>query len=97
VNWQPTCNAAGHSLYYGNLGGFGSYSGAMCDLGVTGTFSTSALSGDVFFLVVGNTWTFGFPWSNEGSYGLDSNGIERPSALGAHCGHTQDLSHNCTP
>jgi hypothetical protein len=78
-------------------GAFGSYSGAICDIGVTGTFSTPAPPGDIFFLVVGNTWTYGLPWSNEGSYGLNSNGIERPSALGAYCGHFQDLSHNCTP
>jgi len=91
VTWEPTCNAEGHALYYGTLGQYGVYTSAVCDIGVTGSVTDFPPSHDVFFLVVGHTW------SNEGSYGLGSGWIERPSAGGAHCGYTQDLSHSCVP
>jgi hypothetical protein len=91
VTWEPTCNAEGHVLYYGTLGQYGIYTSAVCDIGMTGSATVLPPSHDVFFLVVGHTW------SNEGSYGLGTGWIERPSAGGARCGYSQDLSHNCIP
>jgi hypothetical protein len=89
--WQPTCNAEGHVLYYGNLGQYGVYTQAVCDIGMTGSITVSAPSYDVFFLIAGHTW------GNEGSYGVGTGWIERPPAGGAFCGYYQDLSHNCVP
>jgi hypothetical protein len=91
VTWEPTCNAEGHVLYYGNLGQYGVYTDAVCDIGMTGSVTVLPPSYDVFFLVTGHTW------GNEGSYGLGTGWIERPSAGGAHCGYSQDLTHNCVP
>jgi len=91
LTWQPTCNAEGHVLYYGNLGQYGVYTNAVCDIGMTGSVTVSPPSYDVFFLITGHTW------GNEGSYGVGTGWIERPSAGGAYCGYSQDLSHNCIP
>jgi hypothetical protein len=91
LNWEPTCNADGHVLYYGTLGQYGVYTSAVCDIGMTGSVTVLPPSHDVFFLVAGRTR------STEGSYGLGSGWVERPAAGGAHCGYTQDLSHSCMP
>jgi hypothetical protein len=91
IDWQPTCDVSDHALYYGSLGDFDSYTDAVCSVGMTGTVSVPSPAGDVFFLLVGHDGSI------EGPYGQDGEGIERPSAMGAHCGYVQDLSHSCMP
>jgi len=91
IDWQPTCNAEGHVLYFGQLGNFGTYTEAVCDVGIDGTVEMTAPVGDLFWIIAGTNGT------REGSYGLDSVGFERPSDGGALCGLAQDLNATCLP
>ncbi len=91
VDWQPTCDAENHAIYFGSLADFASYIEAECTVGMTGNWSGTPPGGDLFWVVVGVNG------SNEGSYGEDSGGLERPDAGGAYCGYTQDLSSTCLP
>jgi hypothetical protein len=91
IDWQPTCDADNHAIYFGTLGNFTSYIAAECGVGMTGSWSGTPPAGDIFWVVVGVNG------SNEGSYGEDDGGLERPDAGGAYCGYTQDLSSTCLP
>jgi hypothetical protein len=85
VTYTAACDAADHSIYYGDLAGVAAYgySGAECSIGVDGTHSFDPGGGSFFFVVVANEG------EDEGSYGLDGVGAERPES--AICGFTQDL------
>jgi hypothetical protein len=78
-------------LYIGNLGDYGSYTQAVCDIGVDGEFILDSTPNDIFWIIVGRNG------SNEGSYGFDSNGFQRPALGGSLCGLSQDLSATCVP
>jgi hypothetical protein len=89
VSYTPACDATDHTIYYGDLSTVATYgyAGAECFVGVTGTASFDPGTGSVFFVVVANNT------SNEGSYGKDSSGIERPEDTGTLvCDQLQDLA-----
>ena len=94
VSFTPACDATDHTIYYGPLdqvSGYG-YSGALCHAGTSGQASFDPGPESYFFLVVGNNG-----WA-EGSYGLDSDGLQRPEGLGTPgCDLVQDLSGSCDP
>jgi hypothetical protein len=91
IEWQPTCNADDHVIYFGSLGSFSSYTDAECSAGMSGTWTGTLPGGDLFFVVVGVNG------NREGSYGMDSDPGERPAEGGLLCGYTQDLSATCIP
>jgi hypothetical protein len=91
IDWQPTCSADDHAIYFGNLGDFASYTSASCNVGATGSWLIAPPAGDLFWVVVGVNG------SNEGSYGVDGDYLERPSDFGALCGYVQELGGTCLP
>jgi len=86
MTYTPACDAADHTIYYGDLAGVStySYSGAECSIGVGGSYSFDPGTGSFFFLVVANDG------NEEGSYGKDTLFTERPSA--AVCAFPQNLT-----
>jgi hypothetical protein len=91
VSWQPTCSADTHAIYLGPLGSFSSYTDAECDVGMAGSWTFVPPTGDVFWVVVGVNG------ANDGSYGVDGDLLERPSAGPGLCGYIQDPSAGCIP
>jgi hypothetical protein len=90
IEWQPTCDADDHAIYFGALGEFAAYTWAACDAGMSGSYSLFPPGGDLFFVVVGQSGAL------EGSYGYDGNLAERPHS-GGLCGTFQDLTATCVP
>jgi hypothetical protein len=89
VTYTPACDATDHTIYYGDLSNVSTYgyAGAACYIGTSGTASFDPGPGSWFFLVVANNGT------EEGSYGQDSNSIERPEAVGVGvCDAPQNLA-----
>jgi len=98
VQYDPAACASDHHLYTGYIDAdftdWYLWGGATCNHGCTGT-----LSADIgplnpgalyYFVVVGSNGT------QEGSYGKDSTGAERPEALyGGSCDAPQVLTGNC--
>ena len=79
LTYTPACDAADHTIYYGDLNSLSSYgySDAACALGTSGAASFDPGStGSWFFLVVANNG------SEEGSYGRETGDLERPEAVG---------------
>ncbi|MBN2382793.1 hypothetical protein JXQ70_07915 [bacterium] len=75
--WSASCLTADtdYEVYEGLIGNFTSHTSKICTTsGSTGAFITPA-SGDRYYLVVPNNTV------NEGSYGIDSDGVERPVGL----------------
>lgn len=74
LTWTPACDAVDHNVYWGELASVASYAyaGAICSVGAGGTATIEPGAGDLFFLVVANDG------AEEGSYGDDSGGVERP-------------------
>ena len=94
VSYTPACDATGQTLYYGDLAEVATYtySGAVCAVGNSGSASFDPGPKSVFFLIVGDNGIV------EGSYGLDSEGEERPEDEGTPvCDIPQDLSGECDP
>jgi cysteine-rich repeat protein len=91
IDWQPTCSASGHVLYFGDLGNFGTYTQANCDIGNSGSVTLSPPAGDLYWIIAGTNG------SREGSYGYDGDGFERAATGGPLCGFSQDLSATCLP
>jgi hypothetical protein len=94
VHFTPACDATDHTILYGSLDHVSQYdyTGAHCHAGNTGQVSFDPGPGSSFFLVVGNNG-----WA-EGSFGTDSQGVERPESLGTPgCDLVQDLSGTCDP
>ena len=75
LNWEPvggTCTSTGYGIYRGALP-FSNYDHASLDCTISATTYTDALASDsYYYLVVPNNS------SEEGSYGTDSSGTERP-------------------
>jgi hypothetical protein len=93
VDYAPACDAANHTIYYGDLANVRdhTYTDAACWAGSSGSasFDPSGV-GDAFFVVVGHTGVV------EGSYGLYGAGTERPeSASTAECDLPRDLTGTC--
>lgn len=92
VTYTAACDATEHTIYYGNLADVSThgYSGAECGVGTSGSASFDPGPGDFFFVVVGTNAT------DEGSYGLDGSGSERPEDIATTgCDRPQDLSGTC--
>jgi hypothetical protein len=88
LTYTPACDATDHTVYYGDLSSVSSYgyADAACFLGASGTASFDPGSGSWFFLVAASNG------SDEGSYGKNSIGVERPEADGVGvCDVPQDL------
>ncbi|HXH28929.1 MAG TPA: hypothetical protein VNL37_07785 [Candidatus Polarisedimenticolia bacterium] len=94
LTYRPACGASDHNLVFGPLQDVGTYAytGQVCGVGSSGrvdAFDPGA--GSFFFLLVG-TGDAG----DEGSYGADGDGVERPENLvDQGCAFTQDLSFAC--
>ena len=96
MSFGVPCAAADHTIEYGeltraNLEGY-SWAGQECGLGMTGTYdwSTSGAPQNLFFIVVSNNG------AEEGSYGKDHRGAERPAdAAAATCPMVQNLQYAC--
>jgi len=89
LTYTPACDAVDHTIYYGDLASVASYAyvGEACFVGTSGTASFDPAMDSVFFLVVANDDL------REGSYGIDSVGLQRPEAVGLPtCDYTQDLA-----
>jgi hypothetical protein len=91
INWQPTCSADNHAAFFGNIGDFSTYTSAECVMGVSASHPMYPPAGDIFWVVVGVNGT------RQGSYGVNSDLVERPSDGGAWCGYFHDLSATCLP
>jgi hypothetical protein len=96
ISFGIPCGASDHTLEYGELtqANLVSYnwSSQECDLGMTGTYdwSTAGTPDAMFFVVVANNSI------DEGSYGTDSAGLERPAdAAQATCPTPQNLQYSC--
>jgi hypothetical protein len=88
LTYTPACDATDHTVYYGDLSSVSSYgyADAACFLGASGTASFDPGSGSWFFLIAASNG------SDEGSYGKNSIGVERPEADGVGvCDVPQDL------
>jgi subtilisin-like proprotein convertase family protein len=74
LSWGASCNTSGvdYAIYQGTIGSYYSHAMKVCTTQglLTRTFPTDP--GDLYFLVVA------LSADNEGSYGKDSNGAERP-------------------
>jgi len=86
-----TCETTSNNVFYGPLSAVSSYTytGEGCSIGNTGTytFDYSAVAESIFFVIVAQNGT------NEGSYGVDTTGTERPDAL--RCPESQLLADRC--
>lgn len=82
VTFSAACSAADHSAYwgFGPISGGLSWSDSACGLGISGSASFDPGQPSpgqfLYFVVVGYTGT------NEGSYGANSSGTDRPDAVG---------------
>ena len=88
-DWPPSCSsdADDYAIYAGDLGMFTSHTSLLCGTsGATSTTITPA-SGNRYYLVVP------LDGSEEGSYGTDSDGLERTVGISA-CG-TQQIGSPC--
>jgi len=92
--WQPACGATNHNLVYGPLSDVGAYGydHQLCGIGMSGQLAGfDPGPGSWFFVVVGTDGA-----AREGSYGLDSHGIERPEdLLDPVCSFAQELTLRC--
>lgn len=90
LTYAPACDATDHTVYYGDLSNVAVYdwSGESCGVGTSGNASlTTGGLDSVFFVVVANNSL------GEGSYGLSSDGLERPEDVATPiCDFDQSLT-----
>jgi hypothetical protein len=96
ISFGVPCGATDHTLEYGELthANLASYNWTSqeCELGMTGTYDwpTNGAPDALFFVVVANNSI------DEGSYGTDSAGLERPAdPAPAVCLTPQNLQYSC--
>lgn len=83
LSWTPTCDAAvDYGVYEGTLGVWYSHAPVQCSTAGGTSVTITPGQGNRYLLVVPNNQ------SAEGSYGTDSNGLERPAAA-TGCRSTQ--------
>ncbi len=91
ITFDPAPGSADHTLYYGPLGSVSTYaySGTVSGLGATGSSSVTLPAGSLFWVVAPRN-------VEEGCYGKDSTGTERPCfpATGS-CNVTQATNRTC--
>jgi len=94
--YLQACGATNHNIVFGPLQDVGSYgyTGQVCGIGASGSFSAfNPGPGSFFFLVVGTDGG-----GREGSHGLASGDMERPEdLLDPACSFTKDLTARCDP
>ncbi len=94
ISYRPACGASDHNIVWGPLQDVANYtySGQDCSIGTSGSYDQfNPGAGSFFFVVVGTD-----PAGTEGSYGLDSAGLEHPEdLLDPLCLFNQDLSFSC--
>ncbi len=96
ISYGVPCAATDHTIEFGelshpNLAAY-NWSGQECGLGNTGAYdwSTSGTPDAMFFVVVGNNG------GQEGSYGTDHGGLERPEdTVSTSCPMEQNLAYSC--
>jgi len=94
LGYAPACGASDGTIEFGSLDQVSTYTyaGQECAIGNTGSYLWNYPSSpsSMFFLVVGNDL------SVEGSYGTNSEGVERPEdVINPGCNIPQDLSTPC--
>jgi hypothetical protein len=79
LSWEASCSsdATDYNVYEGALGSFYSHFSKVCSTGGATTATITPAAGGRYFIVVPTDGT------NEGSYGRDSSGMERPTGGGA--------------
>jgi arylsulfate sulfotransferase len=79
LDWAPSCIASDtdYEVYEGQVGDFTSHSQAFCSTAGQTTKTFMPYDGNWYYLVVPHNG------SEEGSYGTDSDGLERPQASSA--------------
>jgi hypothetical protein len=89
LSWAPSCHVADgdYEIYEGTIGDFGAYRWKYCSTGGATTMTFEPGPDSVFYLVVPSNL------DREGSYGTDSDGIER--AQGAPACLTQAVTTTC--
>lgn len=94
ISYTPACSSVDNVIVYGPLQDVAvyGYTGQECSIGNSGSHAGfDPGSGSVFFMIVANDGS-----GVEGSYGLDSSGVERPEDSGdPTCSLVQDLSQRC--
>jgi hypothetical protein len=89
ANYDPPCLATRHALYWRPCNEPEEWSGANCNIGASGTVEFELPpSGCYAWVIVGNDGFF------EGSYGQDSDDVERPP-YPEGCNLVQDLPRAC--
>ena len=94
ISFAPACGATDHTVYAGPLASVSSIAVTerVCNRGVGGATSFTLGPGSYFWLIVGNDG------ADEGSYGTNGGGVERPEDSGASaCNLPQLLATSCDP
>jgi len=75
LDWSAGCGPSDidYAVYEGSLGDFGSHVPFVCSTGHSTSYQVYPAPGDTYYLVVPSTGVV------EGSYGLDGDGLARPS------------------
>lgn len=78
LSWGGSCVATDtdFEIYEGSLGNFTTHVARSCNTLNAASFTLTPSEGNRYYLLVPRNAT------NEGSYGTDSNGVERPQAIG---------------
>jgi hypothetical protein len=79
LTWGESCvpSDIDYAIYAGTLGSFTSHGPVLCSTGGATTLTFAPLGGSRYYLVVPTNG------AEEGSYGTDSSGAERPQVAGA--------------
>jgi hypothetical protein len=96
LQYAPACDATGHTIHYLNLNDLSTYEWGAADCtfgaGPTGSFVPDPAVGEsIVWVIVGHNASW------EGSYGVDSQGAERPpnTAAAGSCHRAQNLEPIC--
>lgn len=81
LSWGVSCIAvdSDYAIYEGQIGDFGSHGAKLCSTGGSTSATFTPSSRDTYYLVVPRNALY------EGSYGVDSMGIERPPSIASAC------------
>ncbi len=94
LNYTPACSSNANTVYYGDIASIATYgyTGAQCYADISGSAVLTGSPDNIFFVIAGNNGV------EEGSYGDDSTGTERPEATGiGACDLPQNLTGTCDP
>ena len=79
LSWSPSCHSGDteYTVYEGTIGSFTSHVPRTCGTGNVTSLTFTPAAADSYYLVVPRSF------AREGSYGLDSDDVERPASLSA--------------